>query len=608
MKIYIIALLLIQITQSLYGASNTNAAPISIYQKMGEAAPHIVDFLAPASYLGEKFIIEKSAQHLLNSSQPSYLKRLLPKPFYSYLGPFYLEQFINDITATPLINIAAQTNSLFWLAYFKEREYTNYDESEALHAAIAAGAIEAIDFLIENGADINKKDYWGKTPIDIAMANKNSTVVFHLMSKGAINWETFFQWIPSNFKPNQTSNINAAPISIYQKMGKAAPHVVNFFAPASYLGEKFIIGDITINIATQTNSLFWLAYFKERKYTNYDESEALHTAAAAGSIEAIDFLIENGADINKKDYWDKTPIDIAIIHKQHAATLHLIKKKDKINFDDKNSPIFTAIENTNILAVMFLILGGANLNCTRNGWFEETPLMCAITMRKYEIAEFLITFKAKQDYKGIPLLFELITRDDVEGIKLLIENGADINSHNKQGDTPLHLAVMNRKINTTKLLIENGADINSHNEQDNTPFHLAVMNASKIDIMELLIKKGADIDSHNKQGDTPLHLAAMNRKINTMKLLIENGADINITNKKAMTAIECLFADAFKNYKKLIQFLETTKQLNVTLSSNISNKCTNYLINLREVQSIEQDEYDTLMEKYFPAVKEPSCR
>ena len=575
MKIYIIALLLIQITQSLYGASNTNAAPISIYQKMGEAAPHIVDFLAPASYLGEKFIIEKSAQHLLNSSQPSYLKRLLPKPFYSYLGPFYLEQFINDITATPLINIAAQTNSLFWLAYFKEREYTNYDESEALHAAIAAGAIEAIDFLIENGADINKKDYWGKTPIDIAMANKNSTVVFHLMSKGAINWETFFQWIPSNFKPNQTSNINAAPISIYQKMGKAAPHVVNFFAPASYLGEKFIIGDITINIATQTNSLFWLAYFKERKYTNYDESEALHTAAAAGSIEAIDFLIENGADINKKDYWDKTPIDIAIIHKQHAATLHLIKKKDKINFDDKNSPIFTAIENTNILAVMFLILGGANLNCTRNGWFEETPLMCAITMRKYEIAEFLITFKAKQDYKGIPLLFELITRDDVEGIKLLIENGADINSHN---------------------------------EQDNTPFHLAVMNASKIDIMELLIKKGADIDSHNKQGDTPLHLAAMNRKINTMKLLIENGADINITNKKAMTAIECLFADAFKNYKKLIQFLETTKQLNVTLSSNISNKCTNYLINLREVQSIEQDEYDTLMEKYFPAVKEPSCR
>jgi glutaminase len=44
---------------------------------------------------------------------------------------------------------------------------------------------------------------------------------------------------------------------------------------------------------------------------NCDYRSALHLAAAEGSKEALEFLLDHGADINIKDRWYQTPLAIA---------------------------------------------------------------------------------------------------------------------------------------------------------------------------------------------------------------------------------------------------------------------------------------------------------
>ncbi|PWF94171.1 Ankyrin repeat protein [Spiroplasma poulsonii] len=66
-------------------------------------------------------------------------------------------------------------------------------------------------------------------------------------------------------------------------------------------------------------------------------------------------------------------------------------------------------------------------------------------------------------------------------VKLLIENGAEINHKNQFGNTPLILASQNGHTEIVKLLIENGAKINHKNQFGNTPLILA----SQMDILKL---------------------------------------------------------------------------------------------------------------------------
>jgi ankyrin repeat protein len=61
----------------------------------------------------------------------------------------------------------------------------------------------------------------------------------------------------------------------------------------------------------------------------------------------------------------------------------------------------------------------------------------------------------------------------VECIKLLLENGADINARDKEDATPLQHATFNGSYKAMQLLIERGADINTKDKEGSMPIHKA---------------------------------------------------------------------------------------------------------------------------------------
>jgi outer membrane protein assembly factor BamB len=113
---------------------------------------------------------------------------------------------------------------------------------------------------------------------------------------------------------------------------------------------------------------------------------------------------------------------------------------------------------------------------------------------------------------------------DIEQVKKLVSEGANIDAKDKQGRTPLHNAAANGRMEVAELLIEKGADINAQHNSGGTPLHLAVNRGHK-EMIELLITKGADINIKNSGGNAPIYNAMQRGYTEIVELLRAHGAE-----------------------------------------------------------------------------------
>jgi hypothetical protein len=134
-------------------------------------------------------------------------------------------------------------------------------------------------------------------------------------------------------------------------------------------------------------------------------------------------------------------------------------------------------------------------------------------------------------------LIEAASRGDLEKVKRLLNEGADVNAKNKYGQTPLHWAATWGHLDIVKLLVDRGADINAKDEDGETPLHWAAAN-DHLDVVEFLLDRGADVNAKSGYGQTPLHWAATYSRLDIVKLLLDRGADVNAKNGDGKTPLD----------------------------------------------------------------------
>jgi uncharacterized protein len=93
----------------------------------------------------------------------------------------------------------------------------------------------------------------------------------------------------------------------------------------------------------------------------------------------------------------------------------------------------------------------------------------------------------------------------------------------KYGYTLLMVACENGDINWVKSLIENGANVNHKNDCGRTPLMQAAHNGH-LPIIKLLLVKGADINTKDERGYSALSLAELISDDTISKYLKTNGA------------------------------------------------------------------------------------
>ncbi|CAG9536662.1 unnamed protein product [Cercopithifilaria johnstoni] len=99
-------------------------------------------------------------------------------------------------------------------------------------------------------------------------------------------------------------------------------------------------------------------------------------------------------------------------------------------------------------------------------------------------------------------LLEATGRGDAAEVERLLLEGANPNSHNEDGLTPLHQCAIDNNEQILQLLLRHGADVNAQDTEQWTPLHAAAC-CAYIDIVRLLIDNGADLLAVNADGNMP---------------------------------------------------------------------------------------------------------
>ncbi|KAG1661828.1 Ankyrin repeat domain-containing protein 17 [Nymphon striatum] len=123
---------------------------------------------------------------------------------------------------------------------------------------------------------------------------------------------------------------------------------------------------------------------------------------------------------------------------------------------------------------------------------------------------------------------------------------------NKNDSTPLMCAASSGNLDIVKLLLKNGADINAQSLTGNTPLMCACSGGFE-DIVRLLLSEGASIEDHNENGHTPLMEAASAGHVPIAKILLEHGAGINTHSsefKESALTLAC-----YKGHVEMVRFL-----------------------------------------------------
>ena len=117
-------------------------------------------------------------------------------------------------------------------------------------------------------------------------------------------------------------------------------------------------------------------------------------------------------------------------------------------------------------------------------------------------------------------------RRDIETVRVLIDEGVDVDAPQADGATALAWAVHWDDLATADLLLGAGADVNAANDLGVTPLMLASLNGS-VPMVDLLLRAGADPNAARPAGGTALMMAARSGDATVLRRLIAAGADLD---------------------------------------------------------------------------------
>ncbi|KAI4366634.1 hypothetical protein MLD38_022489 [Melastoma candidum] len=146
-------------------------------------------------------------------------------------------------------------------------------------------------------------------------------------------------------------------------------------------------------------------------------------------------------------------------------------------------------------------------------------------------------------------LHTLTLTGQIPYMDLLLENGLDIETTDKDGRTALHTAIMGKKEAVTSHLLRKGANPHVRDRGGATPLHYAVQ-AGAMQTVKLLIKCDVDVNIADNEGWTPLHVAIQSRNRDIAKILLVNGADKTRRNTDGKTPLDIslCFGKDFKSF------------------------------------------------------------
>ena len=387
----------------------------------------------------------------------------------------------------------------------------------------------------------------------IAAKSKTQEVIVFLIKNGL---DISYTRNGQNFFYQNDEDINY-PISLYEAVSNKNLKLANLLISS---GTKFNDNDKENRLfkAIDTNNMENVRYLISKGvkigYKNGVES-FLDRAVTKKYFDISKYLIENGAEAG---YLKKYQV-LSFVIKNGSLDLvkHFVSKGVDVNLVDgyKRTLLHNAVITNKFDIVEYLVNAeGININAQDNSLY--TPLLYAVEKKQTNIAELLIKKLAEKDSTGNALnimgrsknqnisidktpLYEASQNGSLDIVKLLAENGADLNKKASNGISPIDIAFQNDHLDIMKYLIEQGADINLIDNNGMSLISKIIVKNSKdsVDLVDYLIEKGSKINRQSNDGWTPLHEAVQAGNKKMVQLLLDHDAFVNAADTKGWTPL-----------------------------------------------------------------------
>ena len=296
-----------------------------------------------------------------------------------------------------------------------------------------------------------------------------------------------------------------------------------------------------------------------------DGRTALMYAISEDHTQCINEVIKAGADVNVVDNHGLTPLILAIDKGNLKIVDILIKAGANVNRkgQDENSPLQFAVYKANEECLKLLLDAGADVNIVNEK--GNSPLLTLLEANSMgKLGETLIKPENFEENKvGKRALIR--TADIARTLHLLLAAGADVNIKNKMHACALHCAAFNDDYMSIEKLLKAGADVNSSDIKGHTPLitAMSMWGKDRTQSVNMLIEAGADVNAQTLSGTTALTYIVMFNHVKCLKILIEAGADVNaVSDEEGRTAL--FLALRQDRYKCTDLLLEAGADVNIT--------------------------------------------
>ncbi len=423
-----------------------------------------------------------------------------------------------------------------------------------LFDAVEGGSVDIIKEVINNIDDINIVDNNGQSVLFYAVLKENDSVTKLLISN-AIDVNILDKKRQSALFNSVILGANNIPtIDLFLEKGVRLN--LKDYIENTLLDEILKILSIIKDPEQKIESKYKLVN-KDRKYLKLtaflidcglaiDRTDAqgktiLNKEVQQENYEIIDFLIASGADINTPDNEGKTVLFDAILKGPSNMNMidYLLSKDADIDQLDYNNK--TIVDDL----IEAVLITQNNKKASSRRFIElKDEENYFVLLRK------ILLFKPKLNTKskdGKTLLFDLVTQNNIELIKLIIHAGADLNVIDSEGNSPLSymldkgLQITHKKekenfLERLVFLLKFRIDITTIDKDGKTIFHKAVI-ADDIDVIEKLLTKKTNLDIKDKQGRTALYHTQWKGNYKIARLLIAAGANINEADNSGFTIL-----------------------------------------------------------------------
>lgn len=371
----------------------------------------------------------------------------------------------------------------------------NVNTVDAYNRTILFNAIDkefltVVDFLLQNKIDLTVQDKWKDTALIYACSNKDR-------AKSASKLIATKKGLDLTDEKGDTALVCA----IDEKLFDVAAELIKAGANVNIYGKERY--SPLYNACDRNNfELVKLLVSKGAKVNakcGQSKRTPLFEAMYPDNYEMVKFLLEKGADPNAKDKNGDTPMFNLDSCKDKRIPEIMIKYGGDINLKDNDG------ETPFMDVVRF-----ANMTCIEV-FKQHKPNYKVVSKDGYTLLHGLMEGSLPQEVWGVSdsgswMVGEFDISVFQSVVKLLVDNGVDIDAVNKDGDTALIMACdMHYDMpQYAQVLIENGAKLDIQNKAKETALMMAV---GRPKILQLLIDSGANVSLKNEDGKTAYDLA-----------------------------------------------------------------------------------------------------